>query len=391
MDILLPLAATSNNNFLELKLALRSIATCSDVDNIYVITTADIPWIQNVKLVRIDDPYTNNKDKNLIRKVQLTLQMYPEITDFVIWMDDFIAARPMSLRCIPDVYNNRSLASFSNDNLSKWQRRLKFTLSVFQLSGKDVSCNWDSHVPMRFNSAKVLSGLEDIDCYSGGANYTLYTLLANLCDKDRQKAVSQDLVKCTCESSEFNLNWDKLFIGYNDKAFNNGLSDRLLEKFPNKSRYEKELIQPNSLVNIFVANLTDAESFKRMLTAYTRHTMIFSWDTVSDCELSKLDVSYIASNELSTQSKLLFANMLSKYSILYDGVYEYPVNYLETSLNEDADTSAIIYEPDKHRGIVNNYFLLKTGITCTDSNLFNLIDTLTVTVKPSIIIRENEV
>lgn len=390
MDVLIPLAATSNNDFLELKIALRSLAQCSDVGTIYVITKADIQWIQNVKIVPIDDPYTNNKDKNLIRKIHLTLQMFPEITDFVIWMDDFVVTKPIALNEIPDIYNNRGLGSFTKVGLTKWQARLKNTLEIFKLFNKDVSCNWDAHVPIKLNSEKILQGLNNISYLAPGCNFTLCTLLANICDKTKDKAIDQDSVKCTCESAKYVLDTSKLFIGYNDVAFNNGLKDKLLVLFHDKSRYEKTTISTNNCINIFVSNVSNKDKLVNLINAYDKPVMLFSWDDETDKTIAGMNVPIAFNADLAVNSKFLLASMTSTYTILYDGSKDYDINYINSCFDTDITNAALLYDVNNHKGIVNNTILgNQYEQCCTTKDLFSLIDTLVEEVKPIILVREN--
>ena len=389
MDILIPLAATSNNGFLELKIALRSIAQCSDVGNIYIITQAKIPWLKNVIVVPIDDPFTDNKDKNLIRKVHLTLQQYPEIKDFVLFTDDYVITKPVSLNDIPDVYNSRTLANLRSVNNTKWQNRLKFTLSIMQLMGKDVSCNWDSHTPMRFNSEKILNGLENIDYLSGGANFTLCTLLANLCDKTKENGVLQDTVKSTCESQHFRIEWDKLFVGYNDSAFLHGLKEVLLARFPDKSIYESDHAYYVGPVAVFLTNVSDTTQLVKCIKNSYNPVILLPWDHISSSAVSKLKEHIVQRYDLSSHNFLIIAKLLASYSVLFDGSVAYDENYLFNCISEDATRATIIYEPGKHKGIVNNILVSLDDLNkVQDEELTQVFEYLADNVKPSIIIKD---
>ena len=393
MDVLIPLAESSSNNFLELKLALRSLAKCSDVGTIYIITTGKIPWIRDVKIVPIDDPIVNNKDKNLIRKVELTLQQFPEITDFVLWSDDYIVTKPISLNDLPDVYNNRTIETLTNiSNRTKWQNRLLWTLTTLKMMNKDLGCNWDSHTPLKLNREKVLDGLDHVMYMSNGANFTLCTLLAALCDKTREHGVLQDFVKCTCESPDFVLNLDKLLVGYNDKAFNNGLKELLLRQFPDKSKYELETVDVNSALCILASNLTDLDTFKRIINGVNKHIVVFTCDATTKTTLLNSGINTIDVSDLSISNTFLLAKLISEYAILYDGLFTYPNTYINECLKDTIENVCLIYEPSKHKGIVNNILLtIKNIHSIQETDLFTAIERIADTVTPIIVIRENEV
>lgn len=389
MDVLIPLAATSNNNFLELKLALRSLVQCKDVGTVYVITTGNIPWLQNAVVVKIDDPCTNNKDKNLIRKVQLTLQLYPEIQDFVLFTDDYIITKPISLKDLPDVYNSRGLDQVKAYANTKWQRRLLFTLNIMRLLGKDVSCNWDSHTPIRLNRDRILDGLSTIDYLSAGANFTICTLFANLCNKSKSNGVLQEAVKSTCESSVFTVDWDKLLIGYNDAAFNNGLREILVDHFNIKSMYENDRSSYAGPVVLFTSNITNVSNLLDCVRHATRQVIVFPWDDVSENNVKDTGLSVVQRCGLSAHSVLTLAKLMSDYCMLFDGAHTYDVKYIENYVSDVAETTAVIYDPANYKGIVNNTFLTIDDInTVPDVCLTEVIDYLTETIKPSIIIKD---
>lgn len=391
MDVLIPLAPTSPNNFLELRLALRSLEQCTDVGTVYIITTAKIYWLQNAKIVTIDDPFTDNKDKNLIRKIHLTLQQHPEIQDFVLFTDDYIITRPISLNDIPDVYNNRTLDNLRSAKNTKWQNRLKFTLTVMRAMGKDVSCNWDSHTPLRLNREKVLDGLAEFDYTSGGANFTLCTFLANLCDKTKENGVLQDLVKSTCESSTFTVDWNKLLIGYNDAAFNNGLKEILLNKFNKKSIYENSNACYGGPVVVFLTNVTNTNQLTTCIRNAKYPIILLPWDSVSEKAIKGLKQTSIHRYGLSAHNTLMLAKLMAAYSVLFDGNYSYDDFYLDNYVSETAEVSAVIYEPSVHKGIVNNTLLRSEDmVEVPDATLIEVFEHLVDNIRPSILVRENE-
>ena len=394
MDVILPLVATSTNEYLELKIALRSLSQCSDVGKVYIVTTGYIPWIQNAVIVPIDDPVKDNKDKNLIRKIQLTLQKYPEITDFVLWMDDFVITQPMSLNDIPDVYNNRGLDLLSKLPVrTKWQERLLWTLKIFKFVGKSTDYNWDSHVPMRFNSEKVLKGLEMMDYMSSGANFTLFTLLANLCDKVKANGVLQDVVKFTCEGPvNLPIDWSKLFVGFNDKSFNAGLKTQLIEHFTEKSKYEASVLTVTDTVSAFVTNCTSTDRLFELMLNSKKRIITFPWDDVSKNTLVGSNMSCIPYNgpALNVINMFNLSKLMSKYCIIYDGKHQYNDTYISDCLTDSADSLAVSYDPKNMSGIVNNSLVSATDVlklaNITDLNEFML--QLADLSRPSVIIKD---
>ena len=362
VDILIPIGTGSKNNNAELRLALRSIAKHTDVNRVFIITTAEIPWLQNVNIVKVGDPYTNNKDKNLINKVIKTLQQNPDIDDFVFWSDDQVITKDIKLADLPKVYNNRSLDFFNGlEKKSKWQRRLMDTLSILKLIKYDVSCNWEAHVPELYNSKKILEGIANIAWEGAAGNYTICTLFAYLCGYRKELGVNQEEVKNTYESFNPNVKFDKLYIGYNDTGFSSGVRKALFKHFKDTCKYESSscdfdrsgtYVGALKRVSILAKNVNDnnIDKFCNDIK-YDGDKVIFALDTASYKIIkdNALPVCYIPCKDnvdlITFTHALNVAKYLSNYCVVLDGDYAYPDNYIKDNLNNlSGDVSLCIVD-----------------------------------------------
>lgn len=238
LDLIIPLGNGSRSNDDELKLCLRSLDRNTQGIGRVILATKHIPeWIQNVTIVPMGDPLKHNKDGNLINKVVMALINLDIRGDFLLCADDNVFNLPLNLEDIPMICNGRGLNHFSANSDEKWFRRMRRTLEFVKSRGMPVDYNYDSHTPQKFNATKVLRGLGGID-YASDIGYCIYTLFR--CVSGETGGVHQNEYKTTHESEgSVNSSMDRMFVGYNDEAFLHGLRERLFEKYPDKSRYEK--------------------------------------------------------------------------------------------------------------------------------------------------------
>ena len=365
VDILIPLGSGSISNNDELKLALRSIDKYTDVNRVFIITTEIIPWLTNVNIVRVPDMYTNNKDKNLITKIVRTLEEYPDIDDFAFWTDDNIVTKPLKLAELPNVYNTRGLSYFKAiKDRSKWQNRLYNTLTILNLLGYDVSCNWDAHTPALYNRQKILDGIKSIDWAGSAGNYTISTFFAYLCGFKKDNAIVQDEAKRTYEHPPKEVTFDKLFIGFNDNGFLGNLREALFKEFDEPSKYELKGPLHNNKTGVLVKNV-NKDNVSNILKIINNVEVVIALDDTSYNTLKNNDihVSYIPTTGLNilqiVKVALNVASCLVEYCAIIDGNYNYKDNYIQdniSNLNEDivlCITDALdsfncsLFKPDK--------------------------------------------
>ncbi len=236
IDIVIPLSAESRHDNIELRMALRSIARCGrGIGQVYIVTDALPGWCRNVRLLRRGDPHRHNKDANLIEKLLAACRLERLRRHFLFWSDDQVALRLFDAAGLVPIYNNRAPEHFAEARY--WQKRMLHTFDYLEHRGFKLRWNWDSHVPQPMDKIRFRQLLEPIDFATlpGYCVNTLYFGLAAI-----RPLVAQSQVKATFESSEpvVELPKNKLFLGYNDAAFESGLMTLLERRFPEKCSYE---------------------------------------------------------------------------------------------------------------------------------------------------------
>lgn len=392
-DILIPLSSSSNNNFEELRYALRSIDKYTDVDNIYVITTAGIPWIKNVKMVYINDFWDDNKDRNIIHKIITTLKLYPEINDFMLWMDDFIVTKELNLKDSPIVYNSRGLASLTNLKRNKWQERLYNTLNVLNILGFDATCNYEAHVPALYNRQKILDGIDSFHYTSHSANYTIFTLFGYLCGYDKTNAVLQDDIKDTFESdTPIPNNYNpKLYIGYNDKGYKH-IKKWIINTFAAPSKYEilKDTGIDNSVGVLLksLKNITKLNEFinnnKDVKIAFVPLTEEVYKQCLEVC-IPALPIKLTDNIDENLVTAIRTISKSVNSVCIYEDFYQYPDKYLYRVNKELGD--AAIYIHDSKNPVATTTLNPKIDIDITDKT--DVINNLENIIRPAILTINN--
>jgi hypothetical protein len=221
----------------ELRISLRSVdAFGHNLRKIWIVTDNKPDWVTNIGHIKCPDTYNNCKDANLINKI-LAACSHPEVCDrFIFMSDDQVLNCHIALNTISPSFNPRGIDHFDPNNGNKWAKRMYNTLKYIENRGGDASVNWDSHCPQPIDKRKFMEIM-----------FTLpYTTLPGMCintayfgNKLEPAIIAQSMVKTTFETSpEGVITLDKQFIGYNDTGYRSGLREKLLEKFPNKSKYE---------------------------------------------------------------------------------------------------------------------------------------------------------
>lgn len=242
VDIIIPLGPGSVSGDAELKILLRSVeAHAKNLGRVLIATTHIPDWLDtdSVTIVPLEDTEPHNKDANLIYKTTETIRQC-NVSHFVWCADDNVFMRDVDLDKIPRLYNPRGRNDFSGEGT--WSRRVANTFDYFKHNyGIDVGYNFETHTPQYFSHAKALvKALDPVD-YREQPGLTIMTTFRFVMN-DLDKGDRQDYQKETFEMADTvkTARFDKLFVGYNDRAFVAGnLKDKLLTVFNKKSKYEK--------------------------------------------------------------------------------------------------------------------------------------------------------
>lgn len=240
-DVIIPLGSESASGNDELRILLRSIHRNLDAyPFIHLVTDFCPDWIDRVivDVIPFPDKADDNKDENLIDKTLCAIERRG-LESFVWCADDNVFMRKVKPEAIPVLYNVRGPECFDGA-ASPWSKRVRNTMEYFGLD-----CNFESHAPQFFQCAGIRARkMREIeDKWRGVPGMTVMTCLrciGYVPKKYVDLIDDQRIFKETAETEDSvaGLKFDKMFLGYNDSAFLNGLRERLFTIFPEKSKYE---------------------------------------------------------------------------------------------------------------------------------------------------------
>ena len=235
VDLIIPLGNGSKSDNDELKILLRSVEKNGvGVRDVVVVTDVPPKWLTGVRIVDQGDPLSKNKDGNLLGKM-LAAITGDGITDEFAWSsDDCVLLKPFDYSAVPPTYNSRGKEDFPADG-TIWQRRVRRTFELLEARGLTLAHNYESHMPHRYPTRKVIRALRNVD-FRSGIGYSMNTLLHGLLGITG--GFDQKIFKETCER-ESGWRLDRTLAGYNDTAFLGGLREELFRRFPHKSKYER--------------------------------------------------------------------------------------------------------------------------------------------------------
>ena len=235
VDLVIPLGTGSKSGDDELKILLRSVERNGvGVRDVIVVTDAVPKWLTGVRIVPQGDPLRKNKDGNLLGKMLAAITA-DGVTDEFAWSsDDCALLMPFDFAAVPPTYNGRGKEAFPVDG-TIWQRRVRRTFEMLESRGLALAHNYESHMPHRYPTRKVIRALQNVD-FKSDIGYSIHTLLHGLLGVTG--GFDQKIFKETCER-ESGWRLEKTVVGYNDAAFLHGLREELFRRFPGKSKYER--------------------------------------------------------------------------------------------------------------------------------------------------------
>ena len=236
-DLVIPLGVGSKSDNDELRILLRSAErNAIGLGRVIIPTQAPPKWLRNAIVVSCGDPLQHNKDGNLINKVLTALVREKVTGDFILAADDNVFCQPVNVSEIPMLYNTKGIGDFDPKG-NRWRVRMLNTMEYLIGQGWPSDRNYETHTPQVFNAQKVLTGMQGID-YVSEPGFGIYSLFR--CVSGEFPNVTQNKCKTTHENvASADAPIDRMFAGYNDSAFLNGLRERLFEMFPDKSRFEE--------------------------------------------------------------------------------------------------------------------------------------------------------
>lgn len=246
-DLVIPIGKTPTWGE-ELKYILRSWdKNYEDLGNVFLIgekvwIKGKYSWLQNVVIVDCNDPYRQNKDANIIRKVIKAIDTRKLSDPFIRTSDDQYLLekvdnfKPVYSHDLKDKeirWWNRS---------SRWKNRLKNTFRTLQRRQKPTF-NYDVHFPLevRHDFKTIINKYY----YINSAGYTINTLYFNnaLRQHKKMEKIRVYIDRPMKEAQIRKEIKDMTFLTYsnknNDRALNVELRKVIKNKFRAKSKFEK--------------------------------------------------------------------------------------------------------------------------------------------------------
>lgn len=241
MDYIIPLGSGSRSDNDELRILLRSLErNAYNLGRVIIVSQCAPEWLRNVIVVPMGDELPHNKDGNIINKILTGIKTVGLTGEFVWSADDLAVVKPVDLASLPPIWNRNGRAHFAKEARKpkhRWHERMVRTFDLAEEIGVALECNYEAHAMQRLNANELLNAISGID-YESGLGYGIMTLFAMR--TGRMGGEPQERWK-TCHETEESAKagfGTVPFVQYNDKAFLNGLRDRLFQTFPMKSRYE---------------------------------------------------------------------------------------------------------------------------------------------------------
>lgn len=238
IDVVYKLGSNSSDNNKELRYSLRSLSNFKNLGKVFIVGHKP-EWAQNIIHIPAKDLLTSNKDGNLIIKLSIACY-HPDITEYFINMsDDQFFLKEFNLDQIRIPYFNNKLSDFKPDqNLNRWERRLKNTIHTLQARGLPSDC-YESHIPCLIGVESYIRALSQFDYVSnqGMCGNTLYYNSLRTKGKQTDSSTVRIMKPCLEEELE-DICRDGLFFNYTENCLNNSLYNFLEKKFPTKSQYE---------------------------------------------------------------------------------------------------------------------------------------------------------
>lgn len=242
IDVVYKLGTGSKLNDLELRYSLRSLSFFSDLGNIWIVGHKP-DWVRNVVHIHSADPFSNNKDANLINKIILISQQNGITDHFLNFSDDQLLLKTCSYKdFIVPLFDNNMINFKENEKLTRWRTRLKNTINTLKVMNLPANC-YETHIPTLINKYDYTSTLFQYP-YPEGQGMCGNTLYFNTLQLDSKEVPSNFATRIEGVVMDKKVLIDacdgRLHFNYSEQATNNILLEFLAGKFPNKSIYEND-------------------------------------------------------------------------------------------------------------------------------------------------------
>ena len=227
----------------EIRFSLRSVSkNLSNVRQIFI--AGEFPdFVKNcihVPCADIFDPAIN-ADGNMTHKLLTVCNRADLSENFLFMNDDFIINQPIAANQIKWLHKGDMATQPPSYWVSQFYRhRLKRTFDELKARGM-TTMQYDYHAPMLMNKHSFIPVMAQFD-FASDIGYTFRSLYGNSMKLPAIPILQQKNVFFKYHTIE-HLNAKSLdvnFIGYNDQGLNDSLKWWLIDRFPNKCKYEAD-------------------------------------------------------------------------------------------------------------------------------------------------------
>jgi len=243
-DIVIPLRPEESlwDDSFELKYLLRSIEKYFPFNRIIIVTDKLPDWIDNVIHVKASDTFRQNKDANLIRKLEAAIKSVPDLTETFYWScDDHLVLRPPKPSELKPFFVSDLINEQSWWWKGVWKDGLKRT-KEFLLSIGKTTYHYDVHIPQPINKNKYLNIFSGFKLEENN-RYIINTMYFNQAGLKKHQHIG--ILKATIEKPINNaedikaLCYNRLYAGYNNNGLTPELRSYIMNRFSDKSTFEK--------------------------------------------------------------------------------------------------------------------------------------------------------
>lgn len=219
----------------ELRHSLRSVERyVSGINNVFVIGEKPKFLNQNVVHIPHKDIY-QNKARNIMSKIKRACIDDRISERFTLWNDDYFALQPFDVTQYP-YYFKSDLAHSSRINRGEYRLHCEETMKVLMFKKLEFK-NFDCHYPIIYEKKKAIKMIESFD-WNTSYGYVFRSMYCNFwgiqgefkLDCKTNTPLPEPHIKKIVENNHF------LSIG--DGALNMAMRKYIVNRFPEKSKYE---------------------------------------------------------------------------------------------------------------------------------------------------------
>jgi len=263
VSVIIPYVQTRGSGFEELRYALRSIERNLKLNaELDVVIIGDCPsWVRNVRHIEIDRDakaeFTNCFDIN--RKMSRIINDQNISDQFIYTYDDIYFLKPVGPQffdrriCVRELDERRRTESLASGKFTTFRKLIWKTFDALRAQGCRQIYNYETHLPRAFDKFRMQ---EVFNTYAPTFNRLLFSSLyfnhfyraenpkMLVADETKIKAGfygDPDPLSFPSENEEGvkQLFSEYVIANHNDEGLSPALAKTIMERFPDKSKYEE--------------------------------------------------------------------------------------------------------------------------------------------------------